>query len=57
VLSDGSIEPFFTRPISIGFATVTILILLMYIPAFKSLVTTITGTISRQIQRLSSRQA
>ena len=38
VLSDGSIEPFFTRPISIGFATVTILILLMYIPAFKSLV-------------------
>ena len=39
VLSDGSLEPFFTRPISIGFATVTILILLMYIPAFKSLVT------------------
>jgi putative tricarboxylic transport membrane protein len=57
VLSDGSIEPFFTRPISIGFATVTILILLMYIPAFKSLVTTITGTISRQIQRLASRRA
>jgi len=57
VLSDGSIEPFFTRPISIGFATVTILILLLYIPAFKSLVTTITGTISRQIQRLASRRA
>jgi putative tricarboxylic transport membrane protein len=57
VLSDGSIEPFFTRPISIGFATVTILILLMYIPAFKSLVAGITGTISRQIQRLASRQA
>jgi putative tricarboxylic transport membrane protein len=57
VLSDGSIEPFFTRPISIGFATVTILILLMYIPAFKSLVATITGTISRQIQRLASRRA
>jgi putative tricarboxylic transport membrane protein len=57
VLSDGSLEPFFTRPISIGFATVTILILLMYIPAFKSLVAAITGTISRQIQRLASRQA
>ena len=57
VLSDGSIEPFFTRPISIGFATVTILILLLYIPAFKSLVATITGTISRQIQRLPWRQA
>ena len=44
VLSDGSLEPFFTRPISIGFATVTILILLLYIPAFKSLVATITGS-------------
>jgi len=57
VLSDGSIEPFFTRPISIGFATVTILILLLYIPAFKSLLSTITGTVSEQIQRLVSRQA
>jgi len=57
VLSDGSIEPFFTRPISIGFATVTILILLLYIPAFKSLLSTITGTVSRQIQRLVSGQA
>ena len=57
VLSDGSIEPFFTRPISIGFATVTILILLLYIPAFKSLVSTITGTVSRQVARLASRQA
>jgi putative tricarboxylic transport membrane protein len=55
VLSDGSIEPFFTRPISIGFASVTILILLLYIPAFKSLVTSITGTVSRQFQRLTSR--
>lgn len=53
VLSDGSLEPFFTRPISIGFASVTILILLLYIPAFKSLV----AAISRQIQRLASRQA
>ena len=57
VLSDGSLEPFFTRPISIGFASVTILILLLYIPAFKSLVTTITGTVSRQFQRLTSRAA
>jgi putative tricarboxylic transport membrane protein len=57
VLSDGSLEPFFTRPISIGFATVTILILLLYIPAFKSLVTTVTATVTRQIQRLTSRHA
>jgi putative tricarboxylic transport membrane protein len=57
VLSDGSLEPFFTRPISMGFATVTILILLLYIPAFKSLVATITGTVSKQMRRLVSRQA
>src|SRR4051794_27756845 len=43
VLSDGSLEPFFTRPISIGFATVTILILLLYIPAFKALLNSITA--------------
>jgi hypothetical protein len=36
---------------------VTILILLLYIPAFKSLVTTITGAVSRQFQRLTSRAA
>jgi putative tricarboxylic transport membrane protein len=57
VLSDGSLAPFFTRPISIGFATVTILILLLYIPAFKSLVATITGAVSKQVRRLTSRHA
>jgi putative tricarboxylic transport membrane protein len=57
VLSDGSIEPFFTRPISIGFATVTIFILLLYIPAFKALVGAVTGTVSRQLRRLTSRPA
>ncbi len=36
VLSDGSIEPFFTRPISMGLATVTLLTLLLYVPAFKA---------------------
>jgi len=57
VLSDGSIEPFFTRPISLGFATVTILILLLYIPAFKSLLASLGGAVSKQIQRLTSRRA
>jgi putative tricarboxylic transport membrane protein len=57
VLSDGSLEPFFTRPISIGFASVTILILLLYIPAFKSVVATITGTVSGQVRRFTSRHA
>jgi len=33
VLSDGSIAPFFTRPICAALAAVTILTMLMYIPA------------------------
>jgi putative tricarboxylic transport membrane protein len=57
VLSDGSLEPFFTRPISIGFATVTIFVLLLYIPAFKSLVANIAESVSKQIRRLTSRPA
>jgi hypothetical protein len=36
---------------------VTILILLLYIPAFKSLVATITGAVSKQVRRLTSRPA
>src|SRR5450432_3202638 len=48
VLSDGSILPFFTRPISAAFATVVMFILLLYIPAFKSLVGAVTGTVSGQ---------
>ena len=35
VLSDGSLEPFFTRPISMGLAAVTVLTLLLYVPAVK----------------------
>jgi putative tricarboxylic transport membrane protein len=38
VLSDGSLTPFFTRPISMLFAGVTIFMILLYVPAFKSLV-------------------
>ena len=34
VLSDGSITPFFTRPICIVFASVTVFTMLLYIPAF-----------------------
>jgi len=43
VLSDGSIAPFFTRPISMAFAIVTIFTLLLYIPAFKAGVRRVTG--------------
>jgi putative tricarboxylic transport membrane protein len=38
VLSDGSLEPFFTRPISMVFAAVTIFTILLYVPTFKTLV-------------------
>jgi len=43
VLSDGSIAPFFTRPISMAFAAVTIFTLLLYVPAFKAAVRRLTG--------------
>jgi putative tricarboxylic transport membrane protein len=38
VLSDGSLGPFFTRPIALAFAAVTIFTILLYVPAFKAAV-------------------
>ena len=38
VLSDGSLAPFFTRPISLALAIVTCLTLLLYVPAVKAIV-------------------
>ncbi|MCZ2104457.1 MAG: tripartite tricarboxylate transporter permease [Comamonadaceae bacterium] len=35
VLSDGSLVPFFTRPISLGFAAITIFTFLLYVPFFR----------------------
>jgi putative tricarboxylic transport membrane protein len=52
VLSDGSLLPFFTRPICIGFATVTIFTILLYVPAFKALVTGITSGLGRGLKSL-----
>jgi putative tricarboxylic transport membrane protein len=46
VLSDGSLLPFFTRPISMGFAAVTIFTMLLYVPAFKAAIT-LAGTALR----------
>ncbi len=43
VLSDGDVTPFFTRPISTAFATVTIFTLLLYLPQFKAAVRRATG--------------
>ncbi len=38
VLSDGSLLPFFTRPISLGFAAITIFTFLLYVPPFRAVV-------------------
>jgi len=45
VLSDGSVVPFFTRPICIAFASVTIFMILMYVPAFRSGVGRLRGAV------------
>ncbi len=57
VLSDGSLVPFFTRPISIAFATVTIFTILLYVPAFKAVVRRVTGATSRGLRSLFARRA
>lgn len=48
VLSDGSLLPFFTRPISFVLASVTILTLLLYIPIVKRAATTMVGRVYRR---------
>jgi putative tricarboxylic transport membrane protein len=45
VLSDGSLAPFFTRPISLAFAIVTVFTILMYVPAFRAQVKRLGGAI------------
>ncbi|WP_311030862.1 tripartite tricarboxylate transporter permease [Mesorhizobium koreense] len=47
VLSDGSLVPFFTRPISLVLATITIFMFLLYVPQFRSAVGRIGKTIAR----------
>lgn len=51
VLSGGDITPFFTRPISAGIAAVTILMLLLYIPAFKAAARKALNGIGRTLRR------
>jgi putative tricarboxylic transport membrane protein len=51
VLSDGSILSFFDRPICMGFATVTIFTMLLYVPAFKTLIKRITLGFGSMIRR------
>jgi putative tricarboxylic transport membrane protein len=55
VLSDGSLAPFFTRPISLAFAVVTIFTLLLYVPAFKAAVRRATGRTGQVFRSLGRR--
>ncbi|HEY1980917.1 MAG TPA: tripartite tricarboxylate transporter permease, partial [Xanthobacteraceae bacterium] len=54
VLSDGSLLPFFTRPISIAFASVTIITMLLYVPAVKSRVGSVAGAVGGHLRALIS---
>jgi putative tricarboxylic transport membrane protein len=56
VLSDGSITPFFTRPICIAFATVTIFTILLYVPPFKAAVKRVTGAAGGAFRSLFARR-
>src|SRR5215212_5385765 len=56
VLSDGSLAPFFTRPISLAFAVVTIFTMLLYVPVFKSMVRRVTGGLADALRSLSPRR-
>jgi len=56
VLSDGSLAPFFTRPIALAFATVTIFTILLYVPPFKRMVKRITGAAGDGVRSLFARR-
>jgi len=57
VLSDGSVLPFFTRPISAAFALVVVFALLLYIPAFKGAVRAVTGVLGATVRAAFSRRS
>ena len=57
VLSDGSIGPFFTRPISMVFAAVTIFTILLYVPAFKAAVSRARRAVTGTVQGAFGRRA
>jgi putative tricarboxylic transport membrane protein len=56
VLSDGSLAPFFTRPISMAFAAVTIFTILLYVPQFKRAVNRVTGGVGTGLKSLFARR-
>ncbi len=52
VLSDGSVVPFFTRPICMVFAAITIFTILLYVPPFKAGVRRVTGALGGAVRSL-----
>ena len=56
VLSDGSLAPFFTRPICMAFAAVTIFTILLYVPPFKAAVRRVTGGIGAGVKSIFVRR-
>src|SRR5512133_3826142 len=57
VLSDGSIVPFFPRPIALAFAAVTMFTILLYVPPFERAVRRITGGAAAGVKALFVRRA
>jgi putative tricarboxylic transport membrane protein len=57
VLSDGSLAPFFTRPISMAFAAVTIFTILLYVPFFKAAVNRAKDAVGSGVRGLFVRRA
>jgi putative tricarboxylic transport membrane protein len=57
VLSDGSLAPFFTRPIAAVFAAVTIFTILLYIKPVKAAVLRVRGAIGDALRSLFARRA
>jgi putative tricarboxylic transport membrane protein len=57
VLSDGSLIPFFTRPISMAFAAVTIFTILLYVPAFKAGVNRVKSGLFSGVRMVFARRA
>jgi putative tricarboxylic transport membrane protein len=57
VLSDGSILPFFTRPIAMAFAAVTIFTLLLYVKPFKAAVNRAKAAVLGGLRMLFARRA
>ena len=57
VLSDGSLAPFFTRPIAAAFAAVTIFTILLYVPPFKAAVNRVRSGVTGALRGLWPRRA